>query len=362
MERNYSIDFIKFFATFFVITIHVNPSHDDFFSGNPESALDIIVDTFARFSVPFFFMVSGYLFSQKLKSTSNSFSYLKKYIWNITKLYICWFIFYLIFGVIISFFQNYGTWAERKNETIQYLTSALTFQDIFYYGSDTGGFQLWYLIALVWCIFILYIFYKLKQINWLLTISLLLYTVGLFGQSYSKFFNFSFQTRDALFFGLFYTTLGCFLSLKGEVIRNRLRIKPTFYLYLFFSFSFLEILERISLVNILHSSRGDYFISTIFLSLSLFLFVISSPELGKGSILAKIGKNSVGIYVVHIFILNEVYKFLISLDKKIFTESIISYLVITPFVFLVSHIVYQFLQRIKGKFRDAKSISITTNQ
>ncbi len=77
MERNYSIDFIKFFATVFVVCIHVNPSHDDFFLGNQENVLDVIVDTFARFAVPFFFIVSGYLFMNKIQKHPKPSAYLK---------------------------------------------------------------------------------------------------------------------------------------------------------------------------------------------------------------------------------------------------------------------------------------------
>jgi surface polysaccharide O-acyltransferase-like enzyme len=349
MERNYSIDFIKFFATVFVVCIHVNPSHDDFFLGNQENVLDVIVDTFARFAVPFFFIVSGYLFMNKIQKHPKPSAYLKKYTWNISKLYACWFVFYLLFGVVLRLFQNHGTLAERKGAVADYLTSSITFKDIFYYGSDTSGFQLWYLIALIWAVVIVFLFQRWKKIGLLMLISTVLYVTGLFGQSYSLFFPLSFQTRDALFFGLFYTVLGAIFALYGKQILSVLNARPMIYLASFFVFSALEIAERYWLVNIQHSKPGDYFISTIFLSASLFLFVLSSPGLGKNSFFSKVGKNSVGIYVVHICILNETYRLLRSIDSSFFTNSVVAYILIVPAVFWCSYYLYRGIQWTKGK-------------
>ncbi len=104
-------------------------------------------------------------------------------------------------------------------------------------------------------------------------------------------FPLSFQTRDALFFGLFYTVLGAMFALYGKQILSVLNARPMIYLASFFVFSALEIIERYWLVNIQHSKPGDYFISTIFLSASLFLFVLSSPGLGKNSFFSKVGKK-----------------------------------------------------------------------
>ncbi|ALC80797.1 MULTISPECIES: acyltransferase [Bacillus] len=351
MERNYSIDFIKYFATLFVVAIHANPTNDEFFQSVKETPLDIVVDTFARFAVPFFFIVSGYLFTQKLKMTPNPFAYFKKYTLNITKLYICWYTFYLCFGVLLRLFQESGTWADRKADALNYATSALALEKIFYYCETTShgfnGFQLWYLIALIWCIGIVYIFFKMKRISLLLVLSLFLYIVGLFGQSYSVFFNISFETRDALFFGLFYTVLGSFFSYYYESIKARLSARPSIYLLLFLLFSCLEVAERFLLVNILGGHKGDYFISTIFLSISLFLFVLNSPKLGKDINLSKIGKNSVGIYIVHVGVLFETYKILLSLNKPFFTNSVVDYFIITPIVFIISYFVYRLLQVLK---------------
>lgn len=46
MECNYLIDFIKFFVIVFVVCIYVNLLYDDFFLGNQENVLDVIVDIF----------------------------------------------------------------------------------------------------------------------------------------------------------------------------------------------------------------------------------------------------------------------------------------------------------------------------
>ncbi|WP_430871731.1 acyltransferase family protein, partial [Escherichia coli] len=57
MQRNYAIDFIKFFAILAVVIIHTFPSNDQLGY--------FVLDNLSRFAVPFFFVASGYLFSLK---------------------------------------------------------------------------------------------------------------------------------------------------------------------------------------------------------------------------------------------------------------------------------------------------------
>ena len=49
-------------------------------------------------------------------------------------------------------------------------------------------------------------------------------------------FPLSFQTRDALFFGLFYTVLGAMFALYGKQILSVLNVRPMIYLASFLCF------------------------------------------------------------------------------------------------------------------------------
>ncbi|SFX06096.1 Acyltransferase family protein [Thermoactinomyces sp. DSM 45891] len=109
MERNYSIDFLKFFAIIAVVVIHTNPFQkvEDLFGFNGYYS-DFALDSFSRFAVPFFFLVSGYLFSRKVINLKykGQVTYYKKYIYKIGKLLFTWTAFYLILEVILNIWSN----------------------------------------------------------------------------------------------------------------------------------------------------------------------------------------------------------------------------------------------------------------
>jgi len=62
MERNYAIDYFKFFAIFFIVCIHTTPFRGSELWGFDGNSINGIINTFARFGVPFFFVSSGFLF------------------------------------------------------------------------------------------------------------------------------------------------------------------------------------------------------------------------------------------------------------------------------------------------------------
>lgn len=94
---------------------------------------------------------------------------------------------------------------------------------------------------------------------------------------------------------------------------------------------------------------GDYFISSIFVTVSLFLFVIYNPQFGENSILSKIGRNSLGIYVIHLFLINLVNTFFLILKLEFILESFIWNILYTPTIFFVSYYSYNFIQIVKRK-------------
>ncbi|NOU95117.1 acyltransferase family protein [Paenibacillus sp. LMG 31456] len=346
MERNYSIDFVKFFAIFFVVTIHTKPFSNTNILGTNDLYIDFTLNTFARFAVPFFFLIAGYLFGQKVKQSDKKFNYFKKYILKLIKLYIYWQLFYLLYDLLLKSLVSIVKGLNIKSELLNYISS-LNYVKLLYYGEGTSGSHLWYLISLIWCVLVLFLFYKMNKINHLLILSLILYLIGLFGQSYSGIFNLSIQTRDAIFFGLFYTTFGFFFAYRADSLLVLIKWKPITYGYLFFAFSFLQIIERALLVKFFKGNLGDYFLSTILLTISLFFLVLSNSQIGKNSSIVKIGENSVGIYVIHVFFINITNLSIGLLNIEFMTKTIVWQLLGTPMVTLVSYIAYNQIQFIK---------------
>ena len=363
MERNYAIDYFKFWAIFFVVCIHTAPFKGTVLFGIDGDNVNLIINTFARFGVPFFFVVSGFLFGQKILSMRNRKKYFRNYFKKIIKLFISWYLFYVIYGMILNVIEAFVYGWDIKQEIASYLNSFIgveKFLLFIMYGSEGGpaSYHLWYLSALIWSILVIYIFIRLDRLGLLLFISLFLNMVGLFGQTYSGIFNLELfdqeiKTRDAIFFGLFYTTLGCYIAFNYNLIIEKIStVRSDMIVRLFIFFSFLQIGERV----IAHKfwpeeiRATDFYISTIFIAVCLIFFVIKNGSIGENSIISKIGKNAVGIYVSHTMFINLTY-FILNLLEIDIKKSLMFHLIFTPLIFITSYVFYNSLQLIKMKLR-----------
>lgn len=334
MERNYAIDYIKFYAIFSVVLIH-NPIDGSF---------GFILDSIARFAVPFFFVAAGFLFGQHILKGSNPGNYFKKYIAKLIKIYASWLAFYMLYDITTSLLYSYIRGLDISKVLINYFEK-LTLLNLLYYGEGTTGYHLWFLPALIWSATILFIMYHYKKVNLLLIISLVFHIIGLFGQSYSDLYQLPIATRDPLFFGLFYTSLGFFFALHYEKIKRFITEKERILFYSFIISIVLQVVERSITAKTVDG--GDYNISTIFVTIALFFLVLNYKQLGKESLLSKIGRNSLGIYVIHVVFLNMTDTILSILDINYLSEVFIWQLTLTPIVFIISYISYNFIQHIK---------------
>ncbi|MGM7723256.1 acyltransferase [Metabacillus sp. Hm71] len=340
MDRNYAIDFIKFFAILAVVTIHTVPK-DSIFGL-------FVLDNLSRFAVPFFFSTSGYLFGKKMKRDGKTFRYFKRYVLKILKLYVCWVVFYAMYDILILVLSSH----DLQSDVMDYVKN-FTLLNVLYYGKGTSGYQLWFLPALIWSITIIYLFFKMKKINILIIVAFVLNIIGLFGQSYAIFYEFPLNTRDALFIGIFYTTLGFFFALNLESDVNHLSRKA--YLSFVSLFCILQVVEGFILEKVIEAKNGEYFISTIFLTFSLFSYILTNKQLGKGRFLTRIGANALGIYAIHVFFIDMIDKTLSFLHLNSFSDHFVWKLVDTVIVFSLSYLAYGFLQHVKDHIDLGKS-------
>ena len=336
MQRNYAIDYIKFFAIVAVVIIHTFPGNDQIGY--------FVLDNLSRFAVPFFFAASGYLFSLKVSDNPQSFSYFKKYVTKILKIYFSWLIFYIIYDVLRMMVTNGNTQAELS----KYMDN-LTALNLLYYGQGTSGYQLWFVISLVWSIVILYLFFRLKRVKLLLVTAFCLNLLGLFGQSYSIFDKLPVSTtRAAIYVSLFYTVLGFWLA----TVQSWRKYNGRIYFYLFCFFTVLQVLEGYWLQKGLDAKHGEYFFSTILLTLFLFLYALSNPNLGKGLLITRIGGNSLGIYAIHVFFIDMVDIFFEKIGVEQSTHNLMLNLVDALLVFVLSYAAYHLIQSAKHSLRN----------
>ncbi|MBM7551700.1 acyltransferase [Thalassobacillus pellis] len=353
MERNETFDTFKFLAMFGVVAIHTGTFQH---TGEGEY-LDFVVDAFFRFGVAYFFMVAGFFLMNKTSEAESPLDYVKKYLGKLGKILLTWSLFYFIYDMIRLYLL-----AEKKT-----LGAALTvwkgyFLEFFHwqtilYGASETHYHLWYLYALIWCAAILYIFIRFNLVKVLLLVSFVLNMIGLLGQSYNFFYELNIQTRDPFFFGLFYTALGA----VGAKYKNSLQLKArkinTFTMVLLlFTFSALQVVEAyISYYNF-GGKVGNYFIMTIPLVLFMLLLALRFPHLGRGTWFNKIGKNTLGIYVIHAFFISLLLTILTLGKWEELKDTVWWGLGFTPFIFLISYYASVLLQQVKKSLKARKRV------
>lgn len=346
MKRNDTIDFIKFFAIFLVVCIHTAP-----FSTYQKGDLDgedinFIINVFARWGVPYFFVVSGYLLAQNLVPLSQKGSYLKKYLQKNIRLLVSWSLFFFLYDLILTAFKSILLGLPIKVEMSKYLGSVFRSSNLYYGINEGTSYHLWYLASLIWAMITLFIFIKMNKVKLLLGISLILHLIGLLGQSYAPLHSITWDTRDGLFFGLFYVTLGFYVSTQFR----SMKLKPQVWIILFLLLSLFQVFEGELVVSHLKGIWGNYYFFTIPTTVTL-LFIVHTKRNVYHRFVNKLGANSVGIYVIHPFFISVSHIAINIFHLQPLTHTFIWNLLFTPIIFIVSYSSYQGLQLIKYKLR-----------
>ncbi len=210
-KKNYpGIDYFRIIAAVLVVAIHTSP-----LLGINETADFILTRIIGRVAVPFFFMTSGFLLFARAKEGQLPFSRLSKFLKKTLVLYAVAILVYLPLNIYT------GTLLEWD---LASFVKALVFDGTFYH--------LWYLPAVMLAALITWIMLRFLQPTVAFSIGILLYLIGLFGDSYYGFiaetpffesiyqhiFQISSYTRNGLFFAPIFFLLGASLvRMKKEI-------------------------------------------------------------------------------------------------------------------------------------------------
>lgn len=336
-KRNYSIDTLKFFCILGVICRHYVPFNGMDLGWPGSRYLGIVINTIARVCVPLFFMITGY-FSYK----KNDFKYTKCKVTNLSKILISWSIIY----IIANFFMS----INLKNSTTiadQFLHYIGTFRitDL-YYATGIINYHLWYLSALIVAVIILYYIVKRKWLEKVVMVALILNIIGVFIPVFLKAESYIW-VRDAMFFAIFYCMLGAYIhkyeyKLKQIIGKLHICVCISILIGLFG----MSIVERFLYLWKFNSS-GEYFVSTIPLAIFIFCVCLVHTSLLKNSIINKLGRHTLGIYLVHPLVLSIVTLLLTKLDIVWISNTVIWQIVYPLAVLIISVVIYSALQKIK---------------
>ncbi len=297
MKKKITIDTFRIIAALMIVAIHTYP-----LTTINENIDYIITRVLFRIAVPFFLMVTGYFIipaSLKNKET------LKKYTLKIAKIYAISILIFLPLNLYNHYFTN-TSWIG-------------ILKDIFINGTF---YHLWYFPALLLGLWITYFLLKIKNNKIKISSFLLLYSIGLFGDSYYGFikdisflepiYHFIFSLFDYTRNGIFYTPI--FLGIGYLISQKEIKIENKHKVLLVLNFILL-IVEGTLLYFYEKQKHSSMYISLITLSYLLFLFLIQI----KNRTSSKQRNLATWIYILHPFFI-VVNRFI---AKKIHLESIL---------------------------------------
>lgn len=322
-ERYYQVDVMRFVCAILVISIHTSALYS--FGDIPGKVLSLGI---ARIAVPFFFIASGYFFYERF----NHEGYLKAYIIRILK-------YYLISSIVYTLILF--TFIKSRNSNILDLVKNLLFNGV--------SPSLWFFPALIFSISVLYLFLKKNWIKPLVVVSLVLYALGLIGDSYYglvvgtplenlvEMYSAVFvYTRNGLCFGLPFLTLGVLIN-KYDM-KNKLKHLKALTLLsavIFASEAYVLISNNISKDN-------NMYISLMFLVSCIFLLSLRSKKILSDRKSKLLRDMSLWIYCLH-----ELLQFLVyGLLPKVSSNSFLVFLMVTLVVVPLSY----FIVRKKSPF------------
>ena len=275
---NSALNTVKFIAAMFVIFIHIQ------FPDN----FGIAVNSIARFAVPFFFMVSGYYCYYE-----NIEVQYKKLINKIKKMFgfICIYnLLYFLLRIINNIFNH--------NNIIDFLSEMISSKSIFnfiIFNESPVWWHLWFLNALLYCYIIFMLFNKIKFDKRIYILIPVLLCFNFFlGEIYTSIKIIpNYYYRNFLFIGLPYMLLGYLFHLNKDKIISKFSSSSCYIFIVVFIIATL--LER----NLLNDNK-EHYLSTIFLTIFIFLICMLKPYKFKNSIISDIGhRYTLMIYIIH---------------------------------------------------------------
>lgn len=253
--RNPTFDILKCVLSFWVICIHKS------FPG----VIGEIINTVARTAVPLFFMITGFFYID-VKARDNE----KKQIRKIFLLMIISNVTYFILELLIAVTKGHGA-------TLEFI-HGLNFERFinFLLFNDTRICPpLWYLSALLYVLIIIRVVHHRNIKVEIILVGVMLSVGECFGEFAMFIFGRSFPeylSRNFLFIGLPYFLIGCIIRNKEQIIIERVN-KVNGIICIIISLLFMTV-EKIILNRMLINRSFDHYVSTTFLTLSIFVLML----------------------------------------------------------------------------------------
>ncbi|SCI82313.1 Serine/alanine racemase [uncultured Clostridium sp.] len=333
IRNNYNcIDLTKYICAILVLGVH-------FISDYGENNINFIFSQgIGRVAVPFFFITSGYFLANRSGDTIKIQTYLLK----IFRLYALWSAIYFPYELYM--------WKLSNSSIV--LDIVIYIKNFFLVGSFI---HLWYLLAVITAVILIEVLLKKFSINKVLIIGFILYILGMIGDGYygvlinipllKKIYDFYLSlfetTRNGLFFGMFFISLGYFINIKRVVIKKSISL-----LFLIMSI-FLIIIEIYFMKS--ENLPLDYNMYISIIPATFFLFNLTKEiQLKDNKIYPMLRSMSVTVFLIQ-FMFNGIFLFFISfLDEyKLIKIEWIRFV----FIAILSNVFSYLIIRLKNKYK-----------
>ena len=297
-KRLASIDTLRFLAIWGVLVIHA-----PYFFGSSDKditgwvkILFWLSNKASFFSVPFFFIVSGYFFGKAYLKEKNITRVYLKHIQRLLIIFIGWSFIYSIFSFNPfsadqwHVIKQYGlAHAYYRHFQVSYLENPVLLLMM-----GTSG-HLWFISALMQSLTLILLFIFLKQEKFLIYFGLLAYFLVPVVKTYvhpppGPSFNYNFNPLVEVLTSTLPVTMGWWLSKKKEYKRS------TALLLLIIGI----LLACFQFTNNSYALKIGYLESySLLIPFSLFMFALLSPEWSANTVLPNLGRMTLGIYCIH---------------------------------------------------------------
>lgn len=278
LQKNSTLELLKLFASYMVVFIHVK------FYGK----LGSIMETTARFAVPFFFLVSGF-YSYKIP-----YNKIIKRIKNIFSLIILSVICYTAFNVFTLLLK--GNMHEVTSYFSNYLDLAVLVK-LFVFNITISSEHLWYLFAVLY-VYVIFLFVTKLRFSdkTIFIISFFLFVlhillgegVSFLGVALPKSIIRNFLVMGVPFFGL-----GLFVK-KHE---HKFHSVPDFVIFASIIIGFFE-----SLLSRYFFGRNEVYIGSLLILFAIVCVFIKHSNARYPSFLTALNGCSTYVYIFHIII------------------------------------------------------------
>lgn len=303
MQRIHSVDICRLIAIFAVIIIHTQPFaplHPDLYGRFGETGW--VINQAARFAVPFFFIISGYFWSLRQRTSTQPLADTLAMARRIAIIFLAWTAIYLLpfdiaamarlgwSGPLKMTYWNMAALAEKPGKALMQ-------------GSQI---HLWFLPALLSALAVCAILLRRRWYRALALIAIVLYVGGMLASAYARTplgWSAGFEVRNGPVFSTLLFATGVYLS--------RLTSSPRWLaggLLLFCAGMGCQIGEMYYLSHYYGVSPYlNFTVGTYFMGLGFALVALSNHRWLQGQRLSAIGRYTLGIYAIH-FVFVDVFR------------------------------------------------------